>query len=114
MTYRIYRLLDTQKADLLQFLLSDPSSSSSSSPVTSPLPIIGDEKNDQRVDPEESVVDTGIFRDVWERKPLGEGELDRRLKDVIDLIDFPTEDDLRRAQDRGRIMREKRLGYLDE
>lgn len=102
MTYRIYRLLDSQKLELIHFLLSD-----SDSPRTSPLPILGDEKNHRRVDPEEPVETTGIYRDLWERKPLGKDELDRRLRDVVDRIDFPTDDDLSQAQDRAAIRRER-------
>lgn len=103
LTYRIFRLLDSQKLELLQFLLSE----SPPSPESSPLPILGKKINTRRIDPEEPVETTGIYRDLWERKPLGEGELDRRLKDVIDEIDFPTDEDLRQAQERGRNMRER-------
>jgi hypothetical protein len=107
MTYRIYRLLDSQKLELLQFLLSE-----AASPGISPLPILGDENNRRRVDPEEPVETTGIYRDIWERKPLGKDELDRRLKHVIDRIDFPTDDDLYQAQERAATRREK--NWLEE
>ena len=102
LTYRIFRLLDTQKAELLQFLQS-----SNGQPQISPLPILGDERNAERVDPEEPIEETGIYRDLWERKPLGDRELDRRMKDVIDRTDFPTDADLYAAQDRGELRRER-------
>ena len=102
MTYRIYRLLDGQKLELLQFLLSE-----APPPGSSPLPILGDQNNRRRVDPEEPVEITGIYRDLWERKPLGKDQLDRRLKDVIDRIDFPTDEDLEQAQQRAAIRRER-------
>ncbi len=63
-TYRIYQLLLEQRNALLDFLLAqDPTST-----PESPLPILGDEKNRVRVDPEEPIRETGIYRDLWERK----------------------------------------------
>ncbi|KAI1498342.1 hypothetical protein F5X99DRAFT_431797 [Biscogniauxia marginata] len=105
MTYRIYRLLDSQKLELLQFLLSE-----APSPGTSPLPILEDQNNRRRVDLKEPVETTGIYRDLWERKPLGKDQMDRRLKDVIDRIDFPTDEDLEQAQERAAIRRERTRG----
>ncbi|KAI5916985.1 hypothetical protein F4810DRAFT_698415 [Camillea tinctor] len=102
MTYRIYRLLDNQKLQLLQFLLSE-----APAPGSSPLPILGNQNNRRRVDPEEPADTTGIYRDLWERKPLGKNELDRRLKDAVDRIDFPTDEDLEQAQERAEIRKEK-------
>ncbi|KAH9991313.1 hypothetical protein F4779DRAFT_249005 [Xylariaceae sp. FL0662B] len=107
MTYRIYRLLDSQKLELLQFLLSE-----APPPGSSPLPILGNKNNRRRVDPEEPVEATGIYRDLWERKPLGQDELDRRLKDVIDDIDFPTDEDLEEAQERAAIRRQRVMREL--
>ncbi|KAI5865862.1 hypothetical protein GGS23DRAFT_357446 [Durotheca rogersii] len=106
-TYRIYRLLDSQKRKLSQFLLSE-----APLPGTSPLPIFGDKNNRWRVDPEEPVETTGIYRDLWERKPLGKDDPDLRLRDVIDTIDYPAEDDLRQAQERAAIRRER--NWLEE
>ncbi|TAQ89229.1 hypothetical protein B7494_g2432 [Chlorociboria aeruginascens] len=89
-----------------------------SAPRSSPLPILGDQNNRRRVDPEEPVETTGIYRDLWERKPLGKDQLDQRLKDVIDRIDFPTVEDLEQAQQRAAIRRERfrreRLQQLEE
>lgn len=101
MTYRICRLLDSQKLALLHFLPSEDTTT-----MVSPLPSLVDQKNTRRVDPEEPAETTGVYRDVWERRPLEMGELDRRLKDVIDTIDFPTDEDLDKAQERGALMRE--------
>ncbi|KAK3377450.1 hypothetical protein B0H63DRAFT_218904 [Podospora didyma] len=63
-TYRICLLLDSQKQDLLSFLLSE--SVDPSAPV--PIPIRPGRENDKRVDSEESIALTGIYRDIWERK----------------------------------------------
>jgi hypothetical protein len=64
-TYRIYQLTDSQRQHLLKFLVSE-----TTPPAECPIPIYGTEDNRQRVDPEEAVTDTGIYRDLWERKPL--------------------------------------------
>jgi hypothetical protein len=73
---------------------------------TCPLPIIPDETNTQRVDPEELIQYTGIYRDKWERKmlpPLWMG--DGRGSCVYNPLDFPTkmdQDDVRsRFRSRG-------------
>ncbi|KAK3377538.1 hypothetical protein B0H63DRAFT_502279 [Podospora didyma] len=62
-TYRICLLLDSPKQDLLNFLLSK--SLDSTAPI--PIPIRPGRENDQRVDPEEPIALTGIYRDIWER-----------------------------------------------
>lgn len=82
-TYRIYQLLESQKQRLLDFLLSD-------TPGPSPFPILGDLKNDRRVDPEEDIEDTGIYRDIWERKPLPLDGPDARQRDVYDEFNYVT------------------------
>ncbi|KAG6367437.1 hypothetical protein INS49_001626 [Diaporthe citri] len=61
-TYRICLLTDAQKKALLDFLLLDTPTSAS------PLPIIPDGTNTHRVDPEEPIRYTGIYRDLWERR----------------------------------------------
>ncbi|KAI1775497.1 hypothetical protein F4818DRAFT_441591 [Hypoxylon cercidicola] len=73
-TYRIYQLLGSQKQQLLDFLLFD-------TPGPSPFPILGDKKNDRRVDPEEDIEATGVYRDIWERKPLPLDGSDLRQRD---------------------------------
>ncbi|KAK3942779.1 hypothetical protein QBC46DRAFT_406084 [Diplogelasinospora grovesii] len=101
MTYRICKLLDGQKLELLQRLLSDSDAADPDTGIIPPLlPILVDQSNTQRVDPEDPAETHGIYRDLWELKPLGKGELDMRLKDCIDRIDFPTDRDLDQAQER--------------
>ncbi|KAI1422801.1 hypothetical protein F5Y12DRAFT_799294 [Xylaria sp. FL1777] len=75
-TYRIYQLTEKQRCDLVNFLLSE-----TTPPAECPIPILGNDENHDRVDPEESVLDTGVYRDVWERKTLGDEDIDPR-KDV--------------------------------
>lgn len=94
-TYRIYQLLPEQRKALLDFLLADEP------PSASPLPILGDENNRIRVDPEEPIQTTGIYRDgLWERKDLPPGAGDTRLRDVWDRMEFPTMDDYSAARRR--------------
>ncbi|KAK1764961.1 hypothetical protein QBC33DRAFT_579903 [Phialemonium atrogriseum] len=92
-TYRMYQLLDEQKQQLLDFLTSE-------SPDLNLLPILGDEKNTRREDPEEPLENTGIYRNIYERKPLGEDDGDYRYKDVWDKFEFPTTADMMRARGR--------------
>ena len=94
-TYRIYRLLDEQKQQLVQFLLSEK-------PSSCPLPIHGDRNNRIRVDPEEPISETGIYRDLWERRPLEAGFVDRRTRDVIDIdFDYTSRQEWDEAHGRG-------------
>ncbi|KAF4469570.1 hypothetical protein FALBO_3532 [Fusarium albosuccineum] len=86
-TYRIYELLPEQKQALLSFLTADVP------PSPAPLPILGDDRNRNRVDPEEPIEETGIFRDIWERKERPVTFSDERLRDVWDVTDFPTRED---------------------
>ncbi|CAM1503617.1 Fc.00g012080.m01.CDS01 [Cosmosporella sp. VM-42] len=95
-TYRIYILLDSQKQDLIQFLLAEET------PQTPcPLPILGDKDNYKRVDPEEPIETTGIYRDKCERKPLSPDAPDRRVKDVWDQFNWPTWEDWDESSARG-------------
>ena len=93
MTYRIYQLLDSQKQQLLKFFLSV-------TPTSCPLPILGDKNNIRRVDPEEPIEITGIYRDRWERLPLPPDAPDIRRKDVYDSLNYPTMNDFLQAQER--------------
>ncbi|KAK4106821.1 hypothetical protein N658DRAFT_563552 [Parathielavia hyrcaniae] len=73
-TYRIYRLLPKQRQALLDFLLADDP------PFLMSLPILGDQDNRDRVDPEDPIQQTGIYRDLWERKELPlDGQHDKRV-----------------------------------
>ncbi|KAK3332357.1 hypothetical protein B0T19DRAFT_482650 [Cercophora scortea] len=95
-TYRIYRLLDEQKQSLLAFLTSE-------TPDLGVLPILGDEKNTTREDPEEPVENTGIYRNPWERKPRPEDQgFDSRLRTCWDQFDYPTQADKDRAYTRAK------------
>ncbi|KAH7131324.1 hypothetical protein EDB81DRAFT_906450 [Dactylonectria macrodidyma] len=94
-TYRVFKLLDDQKQKLLQFLLSPVTP-----PPSCPLPILGDKNNRTRVDPEEPIQSTGIYRNLWERKPLGEGDYDDRLRDVVDTFNYLSQDDWAAAKRR--------------
>jgi hypothetical protein len=101
-TYRIYQLLDDQKQQLLQFLTSE-------TPDPRFLPLLGDEKNTRREDPEEPIENTGIYRSRWERKPLAPNAPDERLKDVWDQFEYPTKADVMRAKGRAVERRSRRL-----
>jgi hypothetical protein len=82
-TYRICRLLDSQKGSLVQFLLSDDAT-----PLRDLIPILPTQENRKRVDPEEAMETTGIYRDLWERRLRPPEEGDHRLRDVGDLFNF--------------------------
>ncbi|KFZ24515.1 hypothetical protein V502_01001 [Pseudogymnoascus sp. VKM F-4520 (FW-2644)] len=108
-TYRIYQLLDSQKEQLLDYLLSEKTP-----PAFCPLPILATNDNRRRVDPEEHITDTGIYRDIWERKPPPWGELDFRIKDVMDELDYPTMDDWDASHRRGYEKKEEMYSRFDE
>jgi hypothetical protein len=110
-TYRIYQLLPEQRKALLDFLIADKT------PSANPLPILGDENSRIRVDPEEPIQMTGIYRDVWERKDLQPDASDYRLRDVWNRLEFPTRDDYsasrRRAFERKMRIDEARIWDSD-
>ncbi|KUI72066.1 hypothetical protein VM1G_07607 [Cytospora mali] len=95
-TYRIWQLLDTQKNELLDFLLPEIGiEGNRDNSVRCPLPIYPDQKNLTRIDPEEPIYETGIYRDLWERKPLGDDDGDPRSHcasynslDYTGMVDF--------------------------
>lgn len=103
-TYRICRLLDEQKKALLDFLTL-PGEGEATPPC--PLPIHPDEQNLDRVDPEEPIAETGIYRDLWERKDLPLEGWDTRSRDVVQRIDWPTDADYDASQRRWRDRRLK-------
>jgi hypothetical protein len=105
-TYRIYQLLPEQKEALLEFLTTD------SEPSADTLPILGDKKNLHRIDPEEPIEETGIYRDIWERKFRPPKLNDQRLRDVWNTFDFPTHSDKVAAAERAADRRYK-LEYGD-
>jgi hypothetical protein len=100
--YRICRLLDSQTDELTKFLLSDPT------PQHCPLPILPSEANRQRVDPEQAIETTGIYRDKWERRLRPLDEPDRRTKDVTDHFNYISHQDWREATVRAGRERWKR------
>ncbi|KAM6535529.1 hypothetical protein FALCPG4_005085 [Fusarium falciforme] len=103
-TYRIFELLPEQKQALIEFLTAD------AAPTESPLPILGHDMNRNRVDPEEPIEETGIYRDLWERKELPLDAPDAaRMRDVWDVLDFPTQAD--KAASKRRAI-ERRDRYL--
>lgn len=111
-TYRICLLTDAQKKALLDFLLDRPGTGSpgaANERESCPLPIIPDETNVQRVDPEEPIQYTGVYRDQWERKmppPLWMG--DGRGSCVYNPLDFPTKMDQDDARSRFRSRGDRR------
>ncbi|EXK98260.1 hypothetical protein FOQG_01230 [Fusarium oxysporum f. sp. raphani 54005] len=92
-THRICRLTSEKRLQLLKFLTAEV-------PDHSPLPILPDEKNDYRIDPEESPEETGIYRDIWDRSELREDAYDQRLRDVWNELDYLTHSDKGNAADR--------------
>lgn len=103
-TYRICLLTDAQKKALLDFLLNKPGTGS-----TCPLPIIPDETNRQRVDPEEPIRYTGVYRDQWERKmppPFWMG--DGRGSCVYNPLDFTSKMEQEDARSRFRSRWDRR------
>ncbi|KAI1861643.1 hypothetical protein JX265_009610 [Neoarthrinium moseri] len=95
-TYRICKLLDAQKQDLLDFLQSESPQCARS------LPIRPNGLNLVRVDPEESIALTKVYRNIWERKPPPEYAGDERSGDVYDPLNFPTMSDQYDARSRWR------------
>jgi len=86
-TYRIYQLLPEQRNALVEYLLAED-------PTTlSPLPILGDTENRVRVDPEEPIRETGIYRDIWERKDCLVPSWGPITKDVRSYLEYPTQQD---------------------
>ncbi|KAF5988767.1 hypothetical protein FCOIX_304 [Fusarium coicis] len=99
-THRICRLTYEQKLQLIKFLTAEETGQN-------PLPILPDETNDYRIDPEESPEDTGIYRDIWDRSELCEDAYDQRLRDVCNKVDYLTHSDKGNAGDRALERRNK-------
>ncbi|KAF5583202.1 hypothetical protein FPANT_8234 [Fusarium pseudoanthophilum] len=102
-TYRICRLTSEQKLQLIRFLTAEE-------PGQNTLPILPDETNDDRIDPEESPEDTGIYRDKWDRSELREDSYDQRLRDVWNKVDYLTHSDKGNAGHRA-LERRNRIFY---
>lgn len=100
-TYRIWRLLDTQKKAVLDFLLSDNDIIGQPNSAPNPFPILPGRNNLTRIDPEGPIHKTGIYRDPWERKPLGDRAGDPRMHCcAFNTIDYPSWADFKRSLER--------------
>lgn len=102
-TYRIWQLLDTQKKALLDFLLSEQEEIEEigKDGVVCPLPLYPDQKNLTRIDPEEPISETGIYRDLWEREPLGDEDGDPRSHCAsYNGLDYTSMADFERSKER--------------
>lgn len=101
-TYRIWQLLDKQKKELLDILLSGPDENGASGKgALCPLPFYPDQKNLTRIDPEEPISETGIYRDLWERKPLGDDDGDPRSHcAAYNSLDYTSMTDFERSKER--------------
>lgn len=97
--YRIYKLLEHQREQMIRFLLREAPVSPELEQEQCPLPILGDLRNRERVDPEEPLEETGIYRDLWERRPLLYPDV--RGKDVVDTFNYLDFDDWLEAVGRG-------------
>lgn len=96
-TERVTQLRDGQQQALVDFLLAKHDSSTSvtgKTASTCPLPILVDKKNTVRVNPELAITLRGIFRDLWERVPLTEDEMDRLVRRPQQAIDYPEAQEL--------------------
>jgi hypothetical protein len=102
-TYRIFQLLDIQKRELLEFLLSE----TPPTPESCPIPILPNNENRNRIDPEEPIKLTGIYRDDWERNPRPERMGDARSICRHDTLNYPSLKDWLEAQDRWRTKDER-------
>ncbi|KAI8631200.1 hypothetical protein F5Y19DRAFT_425389 [Xylariaceae sp. FL1651] len=61
----------------------------------------------RRIDPEELITDTGVYGDLWERKPLSPNASDWRTRDIRDRTANPTVALFYDAGKRAIVMREK-------
>jgi hypothetical protein len=54
-----------------------------------PLPILVDDRNRKRYDPEDAIIHHGVCRDVWERKPLDKNEYEMVKRRPRSGLDYP-------------------------
>ncbi|KAH6649296.1 hypothetical protein F5144DRAFT_521559 [Chaetomium tenue] len=85
-TFRVWRLLDTQFDDLVDFLLADNPA------MPGPFPILASQANRHRHDPWDAIALHHIFRDPWERKYPSTKPIPTR--DVRTAGDYPELDDM--------------------
>lgn len=97
-TFRIYKLLECQVEMLWKFLR--PRDLDPSAARASPLPILGDKNNRDRVDPDDAIDSHHIFRDRWERKiPVRDAEYYRNQRCVRHALDYPEIEEQKEATD---------------
>ena len=65
--------------------------------------------NRKRVDPEEAIQKTGIYRDKWERRQLSADDHDERLGDVMDDFNYVSLKEFSEARHRAIELRERRF-----
>lgn len=66
-----------------------------------PLPIYPDQKNLMRIDPEDPIYQTGTYRDLWERKPLGDDDGNPRTHCAsYNGLDYTSMADFERSKER--------------
>lgn len=99
-TYRICKLTDEQRHTLLDFLTSKEVR------IKSPFPILPNDNNRTRVDPEDPIRKTGIYRDLDERRELGPNDYDCRLRDVYNTLDWLTDADWNKSSGRAHNRRD--------
>ena len=90
-THRVYQLRDNQQEALFNFLLAE---TDFPPPEPNPLPVLSDTQNRVRVDSEIAITHHGIYRDIWERKPITIQErraLERQPKSDLDYPEFAEE-----------------------
>lgn len=95
-TSRVFQLTDEQQQNLLDYLLAKKSNQTEVANVSMvestesiPLPIFGDTRNRNRVSVWEAIYLHGIYRDIWERKPYTEEQIQHILKRPKAEIDYP-------------------------
>ncbi|KAM3559329.1 hypothetical protein MY1884_003515 [Beauveria asiatica] len=105
-TNRMCKLLGTQKNEYLDFLQADTDHAA----INSPLPLRPSHGSFDRVDPEESALDTGIYRDSWERLSLLDHENDGQLRDVFTQSDYSRFSDFSESRERA-VKRQRRVAW---
>lgn len=82
------QLLDEQQGALVDFLLAEVASPSST-PKPCPLPVIVGKQNRVRVDWYDAITVRGVYRDIWERSPLTKEEMYFFRRRPQSEIDYP-------------------------
>lgn len=90
-TFRLWQVTDEEQKALVGFLLAPTPTPAPA--VDGPLPILPTRSHRVRIDPARAIVDSKVYRDVWERpEPLrNRGRDERRPRNPED---YPEEEDL--------------------